>query len=117
MSLTSPIFLSSAPITSVPLNLDARYWSCRCELMNFAELADADAALVVEDDEDGCVISVDLAAGALVVEIDEDGCVISVDLAAGALVVEVDEGGCVISVDLEAGALVVEVDEGGCVIS
>jgi len=41
--------------------------------MNFAELADADAALVVEDDEDGCVISVDLAAGALVVEVDEGG--------------------------------------------
>src|SRR6476469_2912352 len=55
MSLTSPIFLSSDPITSVPLNLDARNWSCRCELMNFAELV-GDAA--------GVLISVDFAAGA-----------------------------------------------------
>ena len=29
MSLTSPIFLSSAPITSVPLNFDASRWSNR----------------------------------------------------------------------------------------
>jgi hypothetical protein len=32
--------------------------------MNFAELADGEAVLIVEDVEDGCVISVDLAAGA-----------------------------------------------------
>src|SRR5437868_5728693 len=30
MSLTSPIFLSSAPITSVPLNLVASHWSWVC---------------------------------------------------------------------------------------
>src|SRR5690242_9938864 len=79
MSVTSPIFLSSVPITSVPLNFDARYWSCRCELMNFAEvvdgkaveLADGAAVLIDGDVEDGC-------------EDVDDGCVISVDLAAGA---------------------------------
>src|SRR3954454_12217433 len=30
MSLTSPIFLSSVPITSVPLNLIASHWSFVC---------------------------------------------------------------------------------------
>src|SRR4051794_2173427 len=56
MSLTSPIFLSSAPITSVPLNFDAKYWSCRCELTNFVEVADDDGLFIDEDDEDGCVV-------------------------------------------------------------
>src|SRR5215203_4954936 len=64
MSLTSPIFLSSAPMTSVPLNLDARNWSCRCELMNFAELVDDTAELV--EDGAGVLISVDFAEGAAV---------------------------------------------------
>src|SRR5262245_44608465 len=61
MSLTSPIFWLSLPTTSVPLNLDARNWSERCELTNFAEPASGFAA--AEELGAGDVISGDLAGG------------------------------------------------------
>src|SRR3954452_23796994 len=36
MSLTSPIFLSSVPMTSVPLNFEARNWSGDCLVTNLS---------------------------------------------------------------------------------
>jgi hypothetical protein len=55
--------------------------------MNVAELADGEAVLIDDDVEDGCVIAEDGCVGCVIVEdgcVVEDGCIISVDLAAGA---------------------------------
>src|SRR5262245_50846342 len=61
MSLTSPIFSFSLPTTSVPLKFDARNWSERCELTNFAEPSPGFAA--ADELGAGELISGDLAGG------------------------------------------------------
>src|SRR5512143_2149370 len=61
MSLTSPIFLLSLPMTSVPLNFEARNWSGFCDVTKSA----------LPDELDGAVAAGGLAPGlGLVGEVD-----------------------------------------------